>query len=108
MSSTPPRLSSQLPGTSSTSGFSPNNSYNFGRMPISDSRPNNTLNQDNSPTSTLSETGTTSAVRLDYSRSTLVNLNGTPRSKQIRSDPSMLTCFDPADRELYDLWAPKR
>lgn len=25
----------------------------------------------------------------------------------IRGDPSLLTCFDPADKELYDLWAPK-
>ncbi|KAI9508943.1 hypothetical protein F5148DRAFT_1283501 [Russula earlei] len=25
----------------------------------------------------------------------------------IRVDPSIATCFDPADKELYDLWAPK-
>ncbi|CAE6415389.1 unnamed protein product [Rhizoctonia solani] len=25
----------------------------------------------------------------------------------IRSDPALLTCFDPKDKELYDLWAPK-
>ncbi|KAJ4478176.1 hypothetical protein J3R30DRAFT_3702914 [Lentinula aciculospora] len=29
------------------------------------------------------------------------------RRPVIRTEPSMLTCFDPADRELYDLWAPK-
>ncbi|KIK68081.1 hypothetical protein GYMLUDRAFT_69084 [Collybiopsis luxurians FD-317 M1] len=35
---------------------------------------------------------------------------GTPNSRKpvIRADPSMLTCFDPADRELYDLWVPKK
>ncbi|KAG8746747.1 hypothetical protein FRC10_003730 [Ceratobasidium sp. 414] len=25
----------------------------------------------------------------------------------IRSDPALFTCFDPKDKELYDLWAPK-
>ncbi|QRV73169.1 hypothetical protein RhiJN_01183 [Ceratobasidium sp. AG-Ba] len=25
----------------------------------------------------------------------------------IRSDPALFTCFDPRDKELYDLWAPK-
>ena len=32
-----------------------------------------------------------------------------PRGKvTIRADPAIVTCFDPADKELYDLWAPKR
>ena len=32
-----------------------------------------------------------------------------PRGKvTIRTDPAIVTCFDPADRELYDLWAPKQ
>ncbi|KAJ3722866.1 hypothetical protein FB446DRAFT_782946 [Lentinula raphanica] len=35
------------------------------------------------------------------------NIIGT-RKPIIRSDPSILTCFDPADKELYDLWAPKK
>lgn len=26
----------------------------------------------------------------------------------VRVDPSLMTCFDPSDKELYDLWAPKR
>ncbi|KAF7775972.1 hypothetical protein Agabi119p4_4365 [Agaricus bisporus var. burnettii] len=26
----------------------------------------------------------------------------------VRADPALLTCFDPADKELYELWAPKR
>ncbi|KAI0832398.1 hypothetical protein BC628DRAFT_1309269 [Trametes gibbosa] len=30
------------------------------------------------------------------------------RKVVIRSDPSLVTCFDPADKELYDLWAPKQ
>ncbi|KAH9899888.1 hypothetical protein C8Q73DRAFT_787733 [Cubamyces lactineus] len=34
---------------------------------------------------------------------------GTPARKvTIRADPALVTCFDPADRELYDLWAPKQ
>ncbi|KAI0349417.1 hypothetical protein OH77DRAFT_1594236 [Trametes cingulata] len=34
---------------------------------------------------------------------------GTPSRKVvIRADPALVTCFDPADRELYDLWAPKQ
>ncbi|KAI9001031.1 hypothetical protein BD414DRAFT_431041 [Trametes punicea] len=33
---------------------------------------------------------------------------GTPTRKVIiRADPAMVTCFDPADKELYDLWASK-
>ena len=30
-----------------------------------------------------------------------------PRQLVIRADPALATCFDPADKELYDLWAPK-
>jgi hypothetical protein len=35
---------------------------------------------------------------------------GTPprRKPVIRADPMMLTCFDVADKELYDLWVPKQ
>ncbi|KAH0839975.1 hypothetical protein J3R83DRAFT_932 [Lanmaoa asiatica] len=25
----------------------------------------------------------------------------------IRSDPALLTCFDAADKQLYDLWVPR-
>ncbi|OBZ70400.1 hypothetical protein A0H81_10004 [Grifola frondosa] len=33
---------------------------------------------------------------------------GTPtRRVIIRADPSLVSCFDPSDKELYDLWAPK-
>lgn len=24
----------------------------------------------------------------------------------VKVDPALLTCFDPADKELYELWAP--
>ncbi|KAL1761100.1 hypothetical protein FB107DRAFT_269439 [Schizophyllum commune] len=26
---------------------------------------------------------------------------------RIRADPSIATCFDPSDKELYALWAPR-
>ena len=26
----------------------------------------------------------------------------------LKADPALLTCFDPADKELYDLWAPQQ
>ncbi|KAJ7228628.1 hypothetical protein GGX14DRAFT_347009, partial [Mycena pura] len=64
-----------------------------------------------SPTSTLSESTSfrfgDSASRSAF-RATFTPASGTPVKKTIvRSDPSILTAFDPADRELYDLWAPK-
>jgi hypothetical protein len=30
-----------------------------------------------------------------------------PRKITIRSDPTLLTCFDPADKQLHDLWVPR-
>lgn len=64
-----------------------------------------------SPTSTYSES-TETAFRLN-DRSALHAVLATPlsppaRKVVMRSDPSLLTCFDPADKELYDLWAPHR
>ena len=52
---------------------------------------------------------------LDSSRALYRTINTTPSSAQatpgrkvtIRVDPALFTCFDPADKELYDLWAPK-
>ena len=26
----------------------------------------------------------------------------------LKPDPALLTCFDPTDKELYDLWAPQQ
>jgi hypothetical protein len=41
-------------------------------------------------------------------RSTVANVSNLPRPNVIRADPTMTTCFDPADKELYDLWAPTK
>lgn len=72
-----------------------------------------------SPTSTLSGDSASSA-RLNDSRSNFqrmmstgtvgaaVNLGTPGRKVVIRSDPSLVSCFDPADKELYDLWVPKQ
>ncbi|RDX55596.1 hypothetical protein OH76DRAFT_1552019 [Lentinus brumalis] len=67
---------------------------------------------DASPTSTISNL---SARILEPSRSLYRPITsappsalGTPARKVIiRADPAIVTCFDPADRELYDLWAPR-
>ncbi|KAF9268032.1 hypothetical protein L218DRAFT_954424 [Marasmius fiardii PR-910] len=44
-----------------------------------------------------------------FSGSSSSVIPGTPISRKpvVRSDPSLITCFDPADKELYDLWAPQ-
>ncbi|KAJ6515830.1 hypothetical protein C8R45DRAFT_1086982 [Mycena sanguinolenta] len=66
-----------------------------------------------SPTSTLSESASfrfsDSASRSAFrATSTYTPATGTLAKKTlVRSDPSILTAFDPADRELYDLWAPQ-
>ncbi|KAJ7908303.1 hypothetical protein B0H13DRAFT_2331550 [Mycena leptocephala] len=55
------------------------------------------------PTQATYDSASRSAFRATYTPAT-----GTPATKTlVRSDPSILTAFDPADRELYDLWAPK-
>ncbi|KAF8621681.1 hypothetical protein AX15_007694 [Amanita polypyramis BW_CC] len=64
-----------------------------------------------SPTSTYSES-TENAFRLN-DRSTLQSIFATPftppvRKALLRSDPSLSTCFDPTDTELYNLWVPRR
>ncbi|EAU84834.2 hypothetical protein CC1G_00353 [Coprinopsis cinerea okayama7 len=57
-----------------------------------------------SPTSTFTAS---SSSRFDTSRSyrnIFASSTTTPtRQVVIRADPSLITCFDPADRELYDL-----
>ncbi|KAJ7754254.1 hypothetical protein DFH07DRAFT_823436 [Mycena maculata] len=64
-----------------------------------------------SPTSTLSESASfrfNDSTSRSAFRATFTPASGTPSRKTLmRSDPSILTTFDPADRELYDLWAPK-
>ncbi|KAK0468469.1 uncharacterized protein EV420DRAFT_468799 [Desarmillaria tabescens] len=55
----------------------------------------------------FSDSGISSRLTREASRSSFHM--GTPtRRVLVRSDPALLTCFDPADKELYDLWAPKR
>ncbi|TFK75852.1 hypothetical protein BDN72DRAFT_831294 [Pluteus cervinus] len=67
-----------------------------------------------SPATTYSESSPLTGLRFgDSTRSSLQNIvsvaTATPaRRRQVRSDPALLTCFDPADQELYALWAPKR
>ncbi|GBE79723.1 hypothetical protein BKA93DRAFT_758452 [Sparassis latifolia] len=36
------------------------------------------------------------------------HLAGPTRKITIRADPSLVTCFDPSDKQVYDLWAPKK
>ncbi|TRM67759.1 hypothetical protein BD626DRAFT_564665 [Schizophyllum amplum] len=65
-----------------------------------------------SPTNTLSES---SGVNLQPSASTSRSIfrgaasgMATPTGGvRIRADPTLVTCFDSADKELYDLWASK-
>ncbi|KAG2341359.1 hypothetical protein BDR05DRAFT_1001746 [Suillus weaverae] len=64
----------------------------------------------NSPTSTTISESECSFYRMDEPlrptlRSLPINLN-TPRKITIRSDIALVTCFDPADKELYTLWVP--
>ena len=46
---------------------------------------------------------------LSYGR--IPNALDTPASGKrvtLKADPALLTCFDPADKELYELWAPQQ
>ncbi|KAF8205033.1 hypothetical protein BJ912DRAFT_19831 [Pholiota molesta] len=68
--------------------------------------------QDKSPASTFSESVSGASFRIAHSRSfpnvtTVPTVASGRRRGLIRSDSSLLTCFDPADKELHDLWAPK-
>ncbi|THH08653.1 hypothetical protein EW145_g2563 [Phellinidium pouzarii] len=57
-----------------------------------------------SPTSTLASVPT----RMPLRNNPAATAFGTPTKRVIiRADPTLVTCFDPADKELYDLWAPK-
>ncbi|RDB22660.1 hypothetical protein Hypma_010109 [Hypsizygus marmoreus] len=66
-----------------------------------------------SPATTFSDPAPAPAIRInDVPRSTFRNVfatSATPsRHVIVRSDPSLPSCFDKADKELYDLWAPKK
>ncbi|KAF8076466.1 hypothetical protein FPV67DRAFT_1664728 [Lyophyllum atratum] len=75
-----------------------------------------TRNVNHSPdqsSTTMSGSTPPNASRMnDIPRSTFRNIftssTKTPKGHIVaRSDPSLLTCFDPQDKELYDLWVPK-
>ncbi|KZV63856.1 hypothetical protein PENSPDRAFT_691295 [Peniophora sp. CONT] len=55
-------------------------------------------------TSTFSESVSTHVPA--RSLGSIITSNSTSRPV-IRSDPGLVTCFDSADKELYDLWAPR-
>ena len=38
--------------------------------------------------------------------STALDTPANVKRATLKADPALLTCFDPADKELYDLWAP--
>ncbi|KAG8935253.1 hypothetical protein FRC03_000968 [Tulasnella sp. 419] len=69
----------------------------------------------NSPTSTMSSSSAGPSSLFRAHAQTSHRLTTPPGSQRltpkrainIRSDPMMVTCFDPQDKELYDLWAPK-
>ncbi|GLB33877.1 hypothetical protein LshimejAT787_0107610 [Lyophyllum shimeji] len=69
---------------------------------------------DESSSTTMSGSTPPNASRMnDITRSTFRSIftssTNTPRGHIVaRADPSLLTCFDPQDKELYDLWAPRR
>ncbi|CAA7259819.1 unnamed protein product [Cyclocybe aegerita] len=106
MSATPPRLTSPIspgrthgtPGTPNTGPRRDLNNVSIFPRTV----------EETSPSSTLSGSVSGGPLRLD-TRLSMRNIPGVPtRALVVRADPSMLTCFDPADKELYDLWAPSR
>ncbi|KAI0053562.1 hypothetical protein FA95DRAFT_1600710 [Auriscalpium vulgare] len=57
---------------------------------------------------TYSPTSTLSSLTDRSSRAQGFGGTGTAGSKRIiRADPALVSCFDPADKELYDLWVSK-
>ncbi|KAI0732957.1 hypothetical protein C8Q72DRAFT_773271, partial [Fomitopsis betulina] len=64
---------------------------------------------DASPMSTQSRSVFSRPIMSLSTSSALASNFDLPRGKvTIRADPSLVTCFDPVDKELYDLWALKR
>ncbi|KAF9075730.1 hypothetical protein BDP27DRAFT_1314390, partial [Rhodocollybia butyracea] len=70
-----------------------------------------------SPTSTLSGSPSLStsvhSLTQEASRTSLRGMftgsnPSTGKKPVIRADPAMRTCFDPKDKELYNLWAPSQ
>ncbi|KAJ3789110.1 hypothetical protein GGU11DRAFT_764347 [Lentinula aff. detonsa] len=103
-----------MPNMSSNSESLFANRHNKSTDPLGHSSPTSTLSGSPPSASTILSTSLRSLSH-EASRTSLrgtfpssnTSLIGT-RKPAIRADPSMLTCFDPADKELYDLWAPKK
>ncbi|KAI0938090.1 hypothetical protein AcV7_003378 [Taiwanofungus camphoratus] len=112
MSSPEPRLTSSpvfTPGHFHFSGESrPVTPDSIIRNRFSNPREATPVPGDASPTSTTLSNLSRSVFRATLPMTTSSSF-GTPGHKvTIRADPSLVTCFDPIDKELYDLWAPKR
>ncbi|KAL5508414.1 hypothetical protein ACEPAH_6033 [Sanghuangporus vaninii] len=64
-----------------------------------------------SPTSTIKSNPPQSmgTIPLRMPSRTLPNFESLVPKRRliIRADPTLASCFDPSDKELYDLWAPK-
>ncbi|KAL5530566.1 hypothetical protein ACEPAF_6824 [Sanghuangporus sanghuang] len=64
-----------------------------------------------SPTSTIKSNPPQSmgTIPLRMPSRTLPNFQSLVPKRRliIRTDPTLATCFDPSDKELYELWAPK-
>ncbi|ETW83964.1 hypothetical protein HETIRDRAFT_146686 [Heterobasidion irregulare TC 32-1] len=63
----------------------------------------------NSPTPTFPAftTNSTFGERLVGRTAGPSRLSAPTHKLTIRADPTMVTCFDPADKELYNLWVPR-
>ncbi|EJD53611.1 hypothetical protein AURDEDRAFT_156851 [Auricularia subglabra TFB-10046 SS5] len=64
--------------------------------------------RDASPASTMSTTSTNARLAEPATRNSIspTVASTVPRRTVLRGDPSLHTCFSPADKEIYDLWAP--
>ncbi|KAF5322935.1 hypothetical protein D9619_000888 [Psilocybe cf. subviscida] len=106
MTSTPPPGSPFASRNTNTPLGNPRTPFSSSRNPFVGSV------AEDSPTSTLTESVSITPGALRNAPSQHFQTNGSTqapgRPVQIRADPALMTCFDPADRELYDLWAPRR
>ncbi|KLO08279.1 hypothetical protein SCHPADRAFT_859219 [Schizopora paradoxa] len=91
------------PGSSGEGVFS----SSFDTNPFGGSAARRSNSAFGSPTSTISSPA--QAVRMPMRTNPSTSSAGTPQRKAvIKSDPTMISCFDTSDKELYDLWAPKQ
>ncbi|KZT12471.1 uncharacterized protein LAESUDRAFT_718729 [Laetiporus sulphureus 93-53] len=106
--SSPPagqRSRSHLPSTPEREG---NNSLGKPSTPRHGEATNASNATLTSSTVTLSASLASSTLLTSSSFDTFSSFAALHRKVVIRADPSVNTCFDPADKELYDLWSPKR